>query len=177
MTETKQTPMPNLWFRLMALEYRTRKKPRSAVDDLGSAGVAKGMRVLDFGCGPGRFTLPAAEMVGEGGRVYAVDVHPMAIRMVEKAARTQGLANVQTIQSSCATGLDAETIDVALLFDALHDVVDKESVLGEIRRVLKRKGALLYRDHTLGGMRLVELMRANDFRLASEGSILSFVKC
>ena len=161
----------------MALEYRTRKKARSAVDDLRNAGVAKGMRVLDFGCGPGRFALPAAEIVGDLGRVYAVDVHPLAIRMVEKAARMEGLANVRTIQSSCATGLDAETIDVALLFDALHDVLDKESVLGEIRRVLRPKGVLLYRDHTLGGMRVIELMRANDLRLASEASILSFVKC
>jgi ubiquinone/menaquinone biosynthesis C-methylase UbiE len=86
-----------------------------------------GMSVLDFGCGPGRYALPAARMAGSDGRVYAVDVHPLAIRMVEKAARKQGLSNLRSIRSDCASGLDSQSMDVVLLYDALHDVENREA--------------------------------------------------
>ena len=82
----QQKPMPNLWFRLMALEHSTRSKRPLPIEALKQAGVSPGMRVLDFGCEPGRYTIPAASLVGPEGIVYAVDVHLLAIRMVEKAA-------------------------------------------------------------------------------------------
>jgi len=172
----EQTLMPNLWFRLMALEYRTRSNLPFTTEKLRQAGFSRGMRVVDFGCGPGRCTFPTASIVGEEGVVYAVDAHPLAIQMVEKAARKAGLTNIKTIRSSCTTGLEPETIDVALLFDTLHDVDDKEAVLGELHRVLRPKGRLLYKDHTLNGEHLIELMRSSDFRVASKSEILSFVK-
>jgi len=86
-----------------------------------------------------------------------------AIQMVERADRKQGLTNVRR-----ATGLGPETIDVAFLFDTLHDVRDKKSVLGELRRVLKPKGRLLYKDHTLNGVPLREMMVQSGFRLVNE---------
>ena len=42
---------------------------------LKAAGIQKGMKVLEVGCGPGVFTIPAAELVGEERVVYAVDIH------------------------------------------------------------------------------------------------------
>ncbi len=170
----EQRPMPNLWFRLMALEYRTRSKPLFIDEKLRQAGVSPGMSVLDFGCGPGRYTIPTASIVGEEGTVYAVDVHPLALQMVEKAAQREGNTNVRPIRSSCATGLEPETIDIVLLFDTLHDVEDKEAVLAEIRQLLKPNGRLLYKDHTLNGAPLRELMLRSGFRLVEESEVLSF---
>jgi len=177
MLKTRQRPMPNLWFRLMAFEYRTRSRPQDATSELITFGIEPGLRVLDFGCGPGRYAIPSAALVGPTGVVFAVDVHPLAIQAVEKAVAREGLANVRTIHSDCATGLEHESIDAVLLFDALHDVEDKESVLAELRRVLKPKGRLLYKDHTLNGSRLLALMRENDFRPWGGPDVLSFVKC
>jgi ubiquinone/menaquinone biosynthesis C-methylase UbiE len=65
-----QKQMGNLWFRLMALEYRLNSKSISLLKTLQDAGIQPGMSVLDFGCGPGRFALPAAQMVGSQGAVY-----------------------------------------------------------------------------------------------------------
>jgi len=48
------------------------------------AGIKKDQQVLEVGCGPGFFTIPAAEMVGEKGMVYAIDINPYAIKKVEK---------------------------------------------------------------------------------------------
>jgi ubiquinone/menaquinone biosynthesis C-methylase UbiE len=49
---------------------------------LRAAGLEPGQKVLEVGCGPGFFTVPAAKTVGQGGIVYALDVNPLAIGKV-----------------------------------------------------------------------------------------------
>jgi ubiquinone/menaquinone biosynthesis C-methylase UbiE len=173
-----QKQVGNLWFRLMALEYRLKSRQISPLRTLEGAGIQPGMRILDFGCGPGRYALPAAMIVGTEGRVYALDVHPLAIRMVQNAAKKQGLTNLRLIRSDCATGLASQAVDVVLLYDVLHDVENKEAVLMELHRVLKPQGMLSYRDHTLKGERLFLLMQACGLCVSNESfSRLSFKKC
>lgn len=75
----------NLSFRLMALEYRLRDRRQPPLKTLDEVGVKQGMAVLDFGCGPGEFSLAAAELVGSAGTVYALDIHPLAIKSVKRA--------------------------------------------------------------------------------------------
>ncbi len=52
------------------------------------------MSVLDFGCGPGSYVIPAAQMVTESGRIYALDIRQTALTMVRDRALKLGLANV-----------------------------------------------------------------------------------
>jgi ubiquinone/menaquinone biosynthesis C-methylase UbiE len=121
------------------------------------------MTVLDFGCGPGRYTIPAAKMVGSKGTIYAVDVHTLALGAVEKKSTREQLSNVRLIHSDCATGLASQSVDVVLLYDALHDVVDREAVLTELYRVLKPVGRISYKDHTLSGETALSLLRSKGF--------------
>ena len=58
-----------------------------------------GCAFADVGCGPGFFTLPAAERVGDEGRVYALDVQREMIARVEERAATAGLDNVKAMLS------------------------------------------------------------------------------
>jgi len=60
-------------FRVMSLKFRLRDFFRPPERILREAGIRNGMTVLDFGCGPGGFSLAAAKLVGPGGRVYAAD--------------------------------------------------------------------------------------------------------
>ena len=171
-----QRRMNALWFRLMALEYRV--KTSAVLPTLVDAGIRRGMRVLDFGCGPGRYALPAAELVGGEGAVFAADIHPLAIMMVQRGARQRSLLNVHAMRTDCATGLPPGSIDMVLLYDALHDVVDKDSVLRELRRVLVSDGRIQYKDHTLSGMEVVSLMRASGFCPAGESTLqITFARC
>jgi ubiquinone/menaquinone biosynthesis C-methylase UbiE len=163
-----QKQMTNLWFRLMALEYRLKSDSAAVRDTLNDAGIRSGISLLDFGCGPGRYTLPAAKIVGSSGTVYAVDVHPLAIKTVERTAKKARLSNLRTIRSDCATGLPPRSVDAVLLYDTLHDVEDKHVVLAELLRVLKPQGALCYKDHTLKGEQLLSLMKSNGFSLHNE---------
>ena len=112
-------------------------------------GIEPGYRVLDYGCGPGGFSVAAARLAGRSGKVYALDIHPVAIRAVQKTASKQGLTSIQTIHSSCATGLEAETIDVILLLDTFHALDDPDGVLRELHRVLKPGGCMAFSDHHL----------------------------
>ena len=171
-----QKQMNSLWFRLMSLEYRF--KTNDVAPTLVDAGIQAGMSVLDFGCGPGRYTLPVAGLVGGEGTVYAADVHPLAMGMVQGKAKRSRLSNVQTIRTDCVTGLPSGSIDVALLFDALHDMENKMAVLEELHRVLKVDGRLQYKDHSLFGDQLISLMKSSGFCIADErAKQVGFRKC
>ena len=168
--------MNSLWFRLMSLEYRF--KTNDVAQTLKDAGIQAGMSVLDFGCGPGRYTLPVAGLVGSGGTVYAVDVHPLAIAMVERKAKRDRLSNVHTIRTDCVTGLPSGSIDAVLLFDALHDMENKTAVLKEIHRVLNQNGRLQYKDHSFFGDQLISLMKSSGFCTADDrAKQIAFRKC
>lgn len=162
--------MRNIDFALMSLMFRVRDLIRPPLGALKEAGVQPGMRVLDYGCGPGNFSLAAAAMVGDGGMVYALDELPVAIERVERKAQAAGLANIKTILSDCRTGLDDASIDVALLYDAFHDLADPDCVLNELYRVLKPGAVLSFSDHHMKDEEIVAAVTAGGmFRLAARG--------
>ncbi len=112
-------------------------------------GVQEGLTILEVGCGPGFFTIPAARRV-EDGTVYALDIYPMMIENVEKKATKHRLENVKTINSpASSTGLDDESIDLILCIDVLSDISDIDPTLQEMHRILKSDGILsVYEPHT-----------------------------
>jgi ubiquinone/menaquinone biosynthesis C-methylase UbiE len=119
----------NLSFRLMALEYRWRDRRQPPFEILQDIGVKPGMAVLDFGCGPGSFSLAAAKLVGSAGQVYAVDIHPLAIRYARRAALREKIADIRLILGNDIPGVSEATIDVVLLFNVLHHISDPGPVL------------------------------------------------
>jgi ubiquinone/menaquinone biosynthesis C-methylase UbiE len=137
----------NLGFRLMAFGYKFRDLRLPRRDILKEVGIRPGFRVLDYGCGPGSYISPLAELVGESGKVYALDIHPLAIRKVKDIASKKKLANVETILSDCQTGLPDNSLDVVLLYDIFHHLRDRDKVLKELHRVLKPDGVLSFSDH------------------------------
>jgi len=101
------------------------------------------MKVADYGCGPGSFTIPAAEIVGDGGRVYAIDIHPLAISSVRGRTSNKGLRNVEAILvRGYDTGIEASSIDRVLLIDTIHRIEDTGALCREIHRMLKPDGLL-----------------------------------
>jgi len=110
---------------------------------LNSAGLKPGQKVLEIGCGPGFFTIPAAKIVGEKGSVYALDINPVAIKTVRRKIKEKGLKNVKVILADASeTGLPEESVDVAFLFGVIHALDDVDAVMQETHRVLKVKGVL-----------------------------------
>lgn len=112
-------------------------------------GVQGGQTILEVGCGPGFFTIPAARRV-EDGIIYALDLYPMMIENVEKKVRKHRLENVKTINShASSTGLNDESINLILCIDVLSDISDINPTLQEMHRILKSDGILsVYEPHT-----------------------------
>jgi ubiquinone/menaquinone biosynthesis C-methylase UbiE len=134
--------MPNIAFRAMSLYFALRHRLEDVRKPLKQAGVKEGQTVLDFGCGPGHYAIAAAKMVGANGKVYALDIHPLAAQSVEKKAKKEGLPNIVTIVSDRDTRLPDQSIDIALAYDMISMVEDKEALAKELHRVLKPNGIL-----------------------------------
>jgi len=131
-------------FRLMSLVhedlYGLFRDPTQA---LRAAGLEPGQKVLEVGCGPGFFTVPAAKTVGEGGTIYALDVNPLAIEKVQHKVEQAGVTNVKTVLADAArTGLPEGSFDLALVFGLAHPVGSLEKILNELYRLLKPGGTL-----------------------------------
>jgi 2-polyprenyl-3-methyl-5-hydroxy-6-metoxy-1,4-benzoquinol methylase len=63
-----------------------------------------GMKVLDFGCGPGRLTLPVARQIGPSGTVTAFDIQPAMLERVRAKAMHENLANIDFVQAAAGEG-------------------------------------------------------------------------
>jgi len=162
--------MSNLDFRLMSLGFMFRDifLPRENI--LSEVGIKPGASILDYGCGSGSYTIPAAQMVGESGKVYSLDIHPLAVQQVQKIATKKRLTNIETILSDCATTLPDESIDIVLLYDTLHDLSEPDKVLAELQRVLKPNGILSINDHHLKEQEIItKITDKGFFRLLRKG--------
>jgi ubiquinone/menaquinone biosynthesis C-methylase UbiE len=164
------TPMPDLGFNMMALLFKARDLLQPRKEILQEANIKPGFLVLDYGCGPGGYVAAAAEMVGEAGQVYALDIHPLAIQRVQNIARKRRLANVGTIQTDCETGLPDNSVDVVLLYDVFHGLSDPQAILTELHRVLKRDGTLSFNDHHMHEAEILSRVTSGHlFKLARKG--------
>ncbi|MDM7998777.1 MAG: class I SAM-dependent methyltransferase [Dehalococcoidia bacterium] len=162
----------NLSFRLMSLGFRLRdlRLPRGEI--LKEVGIKTGFTVLDYGCGAGSYVPGLSELVGPSGKVYALDIHPLAIESVKRLVSKRGLTNVETILSDCRTGLPDASIDVALMYDIYHDLAEPGKVLRESHRVLKPDGILSFNDHHMKHEEVIAKIGGSPFfRLADEGKM------
>src|SRR5689334_11430544 len=66
-----------------------------------AAGIARGMQVLDVGCGVGDVSFLVAALVGPEGSVVGVDLDAEALKLAEERCTAQGIANVKFRQSDC----------------------------------------------------------------------------
>ena len=163
-------PMSNFDFQFMSVGYEFRDffLPRKNI--LKEVGIEPGFQVLDFGCGPGSYIIPLAELVGESGKVYALDIHPLAIQKVQNIALKKQLTNVETILSDCRTGLLDNSLDAVLLYDAFHHLSDPDVILKELHRVLKPVGILSFSDHHMKENKIVyKVTNGGLFSLSRKG--------
>jgi len=139
--------MSNFSFRIISLMHDNPLLPifRNPYKLLRAAGLKPGQKVLEVGCGPGFFTIPASKIVGEEGFVYAVDVHPLAIERVKEKIEREGIKNITPILANASdTGLPDRSIDLAFLFGLQYIAGGLKNVISEMHRILKPGGVLSF---------------------------------
>jgi ubiquinone/menaquinone biosynthesis C-methylase UbiE len=130
---------------------------------LNSAGIRQGQRVLEVGCGPGFFTVPAARMVGEKGNVVALDINPLAIERVQRKIAKENVKNVKTMVVDAAeTGLPAKSFDLIFLFGFSHNRGNMTKIWVELHRLLKTEGILAVEGRPQHPTELFEIIKQND---------------
>ena len=126
----------------------------NGVKFLRKVGLRPKQIILDFGCGVGHYTIPAARIVASTGFVYAVDKEQQAVSKLRQKANHLNLKNIRAIKTSGQIKMDfeSESIDIVLFYDVLHYLgkKDRKKLYQEASRTLKQDGLLsVYPKHTL----------------------------
>ncbi len=127
------------------MDREARARCESVVRD---AGITTGQTVLDFGCGDGNYTIPAAQQVGHRGTVYAIDSNGSKLKELSKRARREHVSDVIQVRHTNGEldlGLPSASIDIVLLYDIFWYFrlgSELRDLLREVRRLLKADGVL-----------------------------------
>jgi ubiquinone/menaquinone biosynthesis C-methylase UbiE len=149
---------------------------------LANLGVKRGMAICDMGCGNGFYTLQMAKGVGADGHIYAVDIQPEMLKMLNDRADSEGISNISPILGTYVDPrLPKAEIDLILLVDVYHEFSNPEEMLAEMREALAPGGVIVlveYRaeddkvpikpEHKMSKAQIMKEYTANGFKLVKE---------
>jgi ubiquinone/menaquinone biosynthesis C-methylase UbiE len=120
-----------------------RRKWQNPETILANIGLKTGLTFMDIGCGGGFFALPAARVVGEGGKVYGIDTNAESISELRELASREGLNNLElTVGRAEDTVLCETCADIIFFGIVLHDFDDPSKVLQNAKKMLNSAGRL-----------------------------------
>ncbi len=143
-------PVPTPSWARGLLHSRWRRRYRDPSRALALLGIRPGMQVLELGPGSGLFTLEAARLLREPGRLICADLQMAMLRPLDQQLRAAGVRNV-LLQAATAERLalrDA-SVDLVLAIAVLPMIAGKHQALCELRRVLKPGGMLAVSEELL----------------------------
>ncbi len=145
---------------------------------LAAAGLKPGQKVLEVGCGPGFFTIPAAKIIGENGMCYAVDVNPRAVKRVEEKMKRAGMTNIRTITGNAAEcGLHDGSIDLAFVFGLRYIAGGLDNLVTAMHHIIKAGGVLAFEKTCGSDEKLVEEVERDGFtKTAVKGRVFIFTR-
>ncbi len=123
------------------LESENRKRLLPAEEILATIGIKEGDTLIDFGCGIGYFSIPAAKLVGEQGKVIAIDISDEMISELEK--RSEGFRNLDIVKSDDISGFKG---DIILLVTVLHEVDNAKKFIERCFDALNPQGRIIIID-------------------------------
>jgi ubiquinone/menaquinone biosynthesis C-methylase UbiE len=122
-------------------ERETEEAPSKA---LAALDLKPGMVVADIGAGSGYYTSRMSKLVGATGRVYATDIQPGMIALLNRRIQGEGLANVTPVLGAMDDPtLPPASIDLAIMVDVYHELQTPQVFLQRLRGVFKPGGRLV----------------------------------
>lgn len=122
-------------------EREDEEAPSKALDALE---LKPGMVVADIGAGSGYYSSRIAKRVGPTGRVYATDIQPGMIELLERRIKSEGLTNVTTVLGGMDDPkLPPKSIDLAIMVDVYHELQQPQVFLQRLKDAFKPGGRLV----------------------------------
>jgi ubiquinone/menaquinone biosynthesis C-methylase UbiE len=148
MSNSDHDRMPDFAFRMMCAVMALEDWLFPRLDKrIAGFGIREGMTVVDYGCGPGRYTVRFSKLVGEAGKVYAVDVQALALKYMKQKMETQDLKNIiPVLADGYQTDIPEHSADMAFALDMFFGVSDPVALLAELHRILRPEGVLILDD-------------------------------
>jgi ubiquinone/menaquinone biosynthesis C-methylase UbiE len=127
------------------LERPEREREEQVSKLMPSLEVKPGDVVADFGAGSGFHTMKLSKLVGEKGKVYAVDIQPEMLDIIGKRVRKENITNVVLVHNTEKDAkLPAGKIDMILMVDVYHELSYPYEVALEVVKALKPGGRLVF---------------------------------
>jgi ubiquinone/menaquinone biosynthesis C-methylase UbiE len=106
--------------------------------------IEPNMKVIDFGCGPGFFTIEIARNLSDKGKVFAVDLQQGMLNKLSEKIKNAPFANRIALHKCEQKKLGlTEKVDFILAFYVVHEVPDPDRLLSEFKLLLNPGGSLL----------------------------------
>ncbi|WP_282611256.1 class I SAM-dependent methyltransferase [Pelagibius sp. Alg239-R121] len=170
-----------------AMESRLRHLLQDPERILRGADLQPGQTVLEVGSGTGFFTMPAARMIGDHGRLIAMDPLAAYVERLNEKLIAAGLQNVSVVRrDALSTRLDAACIDKVLLLGVLpliplrrpFTTLPLNRLLPEIHRVLKPEGILAVWMFPIAGLVPLSIRRSGLFTyLHKRNGVHNYQRC
>ena len=160
------------------------ERNREEATDLAMEHMAlkPGMVLCDLGCGNGYYTLRMARAVAPRGRVFAVDIQPEMLQMLNARVSRLRLDSIETVLGKIDNpNLPAGEVDLLLMADVYHEFSHPVSMLYWIRRSLKPEGVVallefreedvnvpIKLEHKMSKSQIIKEYEANGLKLVRE---------
>jgi precorrin-6B methylase 2 len=158
------------------LEREEREREERTDLLLPELALKPGMVVADIGAGTGYIARRMAALVGPMGVVYAVDVQPEMIRMLQALAVKAGLAQVKPVLGAVDdVRLPAASVDLAIMVDVYHELEFPREVLASIVRALKPGGRVVFVEYRAEDPRvpIKALHKMSEAQVRREAAVLA----
>ncbi|OYT26102.1 MAG: methyltransferase type 11 [Candidatus Altiarchaeales archaeon ex4484_96] len=128
--------------------------------------ITPGMKIVDLGSGGGYYSFRFAELVGESGRVYAVDTDKVNLDFIRDAAKEKNQLNINTVYSDgINVNLPDKEIDLIYSRNAYHHLTDRSVYFNKLRSSLKARGRIALIDYDGRGSRFSFHMLFNHYTI------------
>jgi 2-polyprenyl-3-methyl-5-hydroxy-6-metoxy-1,4-benzoquinol methylase len=133
------------WHGAAWLERQERDREERMDLLLAALVLQPGMVVADIGAGTGYLSRRMATAVMPGGKVWAVDVQPEMISLLQAGAKRSGLTHIEARLSSVDdVKLPAYSVDLAVMVDVYHELAYPYEVMASILKALKPGGRIVF---------------------------------
>ena len=148
--------------------------PRPITERLRDAGIGRGMRVLDLGCGAGDVSMLAAQLVGASGSVVGIDRSGEAIAVARERARSAKLKHVNFREGSGEAFSDPEPYDAVIGRCVLIHQADPAAFIRAAASLVRPGGIVAFHELCLAGQVVQSLPYVSLWQQAGEWIQVAF---